>query len=60
VKPLPLAVKVASEKLLPSSSLPKINDSEPDRIPEFGLHIFQRPAGTDFQPNEKNEFLTSK
>lgn len=29
-------------------------------IPEFGLHIFQRPAGTDFQPNEKNEFLTSK
>ena len=29
-------------------------------IPELGLHIFQRPAGTDFQPNEKNEFLTSK
>lgn len=29
-------------------------------IPEFGLHIFQRPAGTDFQPNEKNEFITSK
>ena len=28
-------------------------------IPEFGLHIFQRPAGTDFQPNEKNEFITS-
>ena len=29
-------------------------------VPEFGLHIFQRPAGTDFQPNEKNEFITSK
>ena len=29
-------------------------------IPELGLHIFQRPAGTDFQPNEKNEFITSK
>lgn len=22
-------------------------------VPEFGLHIFQRPAGTDFQPLEK-------
>ena len=22
-------------------------------VPEFGLHIFQRPAGTDFQPIEK-------
>lgn len=29
-------------------------------VPEFGLHIFQRPAGTDFQPNDKNEFITSK
>lgn len=29
-------------------------------VPEFGLHIFQRPAGTDFQPNEKNKFITSK
>lgn len=29
-------------------------------VPEFGLHIFQRPAGTDFQPNEKNELITSK
>ena len=29
-----LASFVAAEKLTPSSSLPKINDSEPDRIPE--------------------------
>ncbi|MNL56814.1 hypothetical protein D3C87_1803340 [compost metagenome] len=33
VKPLPRAILVASEKAIPSSSLPKIKESDPDRTP---------------------------
>ena len=36
VYPISRAIAVAAEKLTPSSSLPKINDREPDRIPENG------------------------